>query len=73
MRDYKIKKRFKNLSNVKSYYGNLLNTKLIIKIFNDSIKDKKYISGLVNKASKHLSFEIDFSRLYDIKTLGNIY
>jgi len=25
------------------------------------------------KASKHLSFEIDLSRLYDIKTLGNIY
>jgi len=24
------------------------------------------------KASKHLSFEIDFSRLYDIKTLGFI-
>ena len=25
------------------------------------------------KASKHLSFEIDLLRPYDIKTLGNIY
>jgi hypothetical protein len=25
------------------------------------------------KASKHLPFEIDLSRVYDIKTLGNIY
>ena len=36
----------------------------------------EYVTYLLfkkKKTSKHLSFEIDLLRLYDIKTLGNIY
>ena len=46
----KDKKKFEKLKNIKVYIGNTLNKKIIKKIFNDSIKQKKYITGLVNNA-----------------------
>jgi len=46
----KDKKKFKNLKNVKLFFGNVSNTSLIKRILSQSIKDKRKISGIVNNA-----------------------
>ena len=46
----KDKKKFKNLKNIKLFFGNVSNTSLIKRILSQSIKDKRKISGIVNNA-----------------------
>ena len=43
-------KKFKLLKNCKIYKGDVSNEKIIKKIFKESIKEKKYILGLINNA-----------------------
>ena len=43
-------KKLKKLSNSKIFYGDVRNKNIIKKILNDSIKNKRPISGLVNNA-----------------------
>ena len=46
----KDKKKFKDLKNLKLFFGNVSNTSLIKRILSQSIKDKRKISGIVNNA-----------------------
>ena len=46
----KDKKKFKNLKNVKLFFGKLKNPSLNKRILSQSIKDKRKISGIVNNA-----------------------
>lgn len=52
-------KNLKKIGNLKVYFGNTSNLKLINKIFKDSINDKKTITGLVNNAGirQRINFE----------------
>ena len=68
------KQDIKNIKfkNSKIYLGDVRNTNLINKIFKDSIKDKRIITGLVNNAAERqrLSFEkinlLELERLFQI-------
>ena len=52
-------KKFKNIKNCKIFIGDVSNSKILKKVFNQSKKDKKIISGLVNNAGERqrLKFE----------------
>jgi len=54
-------KKFKRFSKnqIKVYIGNISDEKLILKIFKDSIKDKRKISGLVNNAGQRQRIEFN--------------
>ncbi len=57
-------KKFKNIKNCKVFLGNVSNTKIIKKIFLQSKKDKRIITGLVNNAGarQRLNFK-DISKI----------
>ena len=50
IKDKKDNKKFDNIKNLKIYNGKIENTKLILRILNNSKKLKKPINGLVNNA-----------------------
>ena len=50
IKDKKDNKKFVNIKNLKIYNGKIENTKLILRILNNSKKLKKPINGLVNNA-----------------------
>lgn len=54
-------KNFKKNNNLKIYNGRVENEKLVKKIFNDSKRDKKIITGLVNNAGIRL--RKDFNKI----------
>ena len=57
----KDKKKFKNIKNIKLFFGNVNNLKLIKKILKKSIKDKRKISGIVNNAG--IRQRLDFNKI----------
>lgn len=65
----KDSKKFKNIKNIKIFYGNVSDKNLIDKIFAKSIKDNRLISGVVNNAGirQRLKFgKIDKKKLHNI-------
>ena len=59
VRSKKDIKKFKDIPNLKVFIGNVSNTNLINKIFKESLKRKKLITGLVNNAGvrQRIKFE----------------
>tara|TARA_B100000963_G_scaffold60448_1_gene48358 strand:+ start:32416 stop:33153 length:738 start_codon:yes stop_codon:yes gene_type:complete len=66
----KDKKKFKNIKNIKLFFGNVNNLKLIKKILKKSIKDKRKISGIVNNAG--IRQRLDFNKISNSK-IKNIF
>ena len=52
-------KNLNKIRNLKAYYGDVSNLKLINKIFTDSIRKKRIITGLINNAGirQRISFD----------------
>ena len=79
--------KFKSIKNIKVYVGDVVDKKLFNKIFIDSIKSKRVISGLVNNAGirqrikfekisdKELKkiFEINFFSIFQIMQKFSLY
>ena len=65
-------KKFKNLKNTKVFIGDVTKTDNIKKILNYSIKQKKFIQGLVNNSGvRHREKFLDISDLRLRKTFEN--
>ena len=67
IRSRKDGKKFKNLRNIKIFYGDIKNNQLIKKIILQSIKDKKEISGVVNNAGIRQRLDFNKIRYNDLK------
>jgi NAD(P)-dependent dehydrogenase (short-subunit alcohol dehydrogenase family) len=65
-----IKKIKNNMSRI--YFGDVTNLNLINKIFNQSIKDKRIITGVVNNAAERQRLKFEDINLYKIKKLFNV-
>ena len=63
-------KKINKIHNTKIYCGDVSDLKLIKKIFNDSIKDKKLINGLVNNAGERQ--RLKFHKISD-KKINSIF
>lgn len=61
IRSKKDGKKFKNFKNIRIFYGDIKNNRLIKKIIAKSIKDKKQISGVVNNAG--IRQRLDFNKI----------
>ncbi len=69
IRSRKDSKKFKNLRNIKIFYGDIKNNLLIKKIILQSIKDKKRISGVVNNAGIRQRLDFNKIRYNDLKKI----
>ncbi len=69
IRSRKDGKKFKNLRNIKIFYGDIKNNQLIKKIILQSIKDKKEISGVVNNAGIRQRLDFNKIRYNDLKKI----
>jgi 3-oxoacyl-[acyl-carrier protein] reductase len=75
----KDKHKFKKLDNIKVFYGDVTNHKIIKKILSSSIKEKKLISGLVNNAGirQRLNFltikKNNLKKVFDINFFSVFY
>lgn len=65
-----IKKIKNNMSRI--YFGDVTNLNLINKIFNQSIKDKRIITGVVNNAAERQRLKFQDINLYKIKKLFDV-
>ena len=65
-----IKKIKNNMSRI--YFGDVTNLNLINKIFNQSIKDKRIITGVVNNAAERQRSKFQDINLYKIKKLFDV-
>ena len=63
-------KELKKIHNTKLYFGDVSNSQLIKKIFNDSVKNKKLINGLVNNAGERQ--RLKFQKISD-KKISDIF
>ena len=52
-------KKFNKFQNCKIFLGDVNNSKLFVKVLNQSIKDKKIITGLVNNAGERQRLKIE--------------
>ena len=68
----KDKYKFRNMRSVKIFYGNVLNDKIIKKVINQSVKDKRLISGLVNNAGIRQRKKFNTISKKDIKEVFDI-
>jgi len=64
-------KNIKN-KNAKIYYGDVRNVKLIKKIFNDSLKDRRIITGIVNNAAERQRSSFEKINLFKLEKLFKI-
>ena len=69
IRSRKDGKKFKNLRNIKIFYGDIKNNQLIKKIILQSIKDKKEISGVINNAGIRQRLDFNKIRYNDLKKI----
>jgi NAD(P)-dependent dehydrogenase (short-subunit alcohol dehydrogenase family) len=58
--------------NAKIYYGDVRNVKLIKKIFNDSLKDRRIITGIVNNAAERQRSSFEKINLFKLEKLFKI-
>ena len=65
-----IKKIKNKMSRI--YFGDVTNLNLINKIFNQSIKDKRIITGVVNNAAERQRLKFQDINLYKIKKLFDV-
>jgi NAD(P)-dependent dehydrogenase (short-subunit alcohol dehydrogenase family) len=60
------------LKNAKIYYGDVRNVKLIKKIFKDSLKDRRIITGIVNNAAERQRSSFEKINLFKLEKLFKI-
>ena len=65
-------KSLKKFYNTKVYFGDVSNTKLIKKIFQNSIKEKQFITGLVNNAGERQRKKFNKISEKDIKNIFEV-
>lgn len=68
----KDKYKFKNIKNIKIFYGSVLNDKIIKEIISQSIKDKRLITGLVNNAGMRQRKKFNNINKKDIRQVFDI-
>ena len=72
VRSRKDTKKFKGIKNLKIFYGDVSNKKLISKIFKYSIKVNKTINGLVNNAGIRQRKKFNLLKDSEIKNVFKI-
>jgi NAD(P)-dependent dehydrogenase (short-subunit alcohol dehydrogenase family) len=60
------------LKNAKIYYGDVRNVKLIKKIFKDSLKDRRIITGIVNNAAERQRSSFEKINLFKLEKLFKV-